>query len=446
MLRSAVLAAAVALVALPSAAHAFTAGEIVAALNAQRAANGIPAGIVERPDWSQRCVKHNDYEKQNGGVLTHEEDPAKPGYTEDGKWAGQNSVLASGSSWANGNPFEHAPIHLHQLLAARLAEQGADEHDGLVCATTWPGMTRPHPAGGVVYAYPGDGRTGVPPSEIVHESPFVPGDFVGLPEGTKTGPHVYVMVDGPWNDARTRIDSATLTGPEGAVDVRRVDNFTDQIGQYLPPGGILIPAKPLRGATTYTAAVSATAGGTQVGRTWSLTTGGNRAPTASLTVSTTTPVAGDPMTFTSTSGDADGTIASTVWDLDGDGTFDDGTGTSTVFTYAAAGTVPVSVRVTDDQGDTATSTGSVSVQPRPAMAALVPPAPAPLVRRVERTPVVTPCTRARADVKRWERLVSKARKALRRKGSRAVKRRRGRVLSKRRASLKAARGVVRRRC
>jgi hypothetical protein len=51
----------------------------------------------------------------------------------------------------------------------------------------------------------------------------------------------------------------------------------------------------------------------------------NRAPSASATYSPTSPVAGDPVTFTSTSIDFDGQIAIS-WDLDGDGRFDNGRG------------------------------------------------------------------------------------------------------------------------
>jgi hypothetical protein len=37
------------------------------------------------------------------------------------------------------------------------------------------------------------------------------------------------------------------------VEVRTVDNFTDQVGIYLPPGGIMIPVAPLTAGATYTA-------------------------------------------------------------------------------------------------------------------------------------------------------------------------------------------------
>jgi serine protease len=82
--------------------------------------------------------------------------------------------------------------------------------------------------------------------------------------------------------------------------------------------------------------------------------GGNVAPTANFSFVTNALVA----TFTDSSTDSDGTIASRAW------TFGDG-GTSTAtnpsHTYAAAGTYSVALKVTDNGGLTNTKTSSVSV-------------------------------------------------------------------------------------
>ena len=127
---------------LPSGAAAIGGPEIVQRLSQQREANGIPGGLVERPDWSADCAKHNYYGAQTG-ELRHSEDPSSPYYSAEGNWAAENSVLASGSSWNQGNPWEEAPIHLIQMLAPPLSEMGAAENDNHDCATTWPGYQRP---------------------------------------------------------------------------------------------------------------------------------------------------------------------------------------------------------------------------------------------------------------------------------------------------------------
>jgi hypothetical protein len=246
-------------------------------LNEERAAHGLPAGITEDPEWSQRCVQHNEYQRQNGGQLTHEEDPSKPGYTEGGAWAGQSSVLSAGPEWAPGfNPWDEAPIHLIQLYTPALDRIGIDDSDGLTCATTFPGMTRAPFAEHTIHTYPGDGAVGFAPSQLAQESPFVPGDFVGLPQGTVTGRHIFVYLDiaGQTGPAQVTIGDASLAGPGGPVDVRWVDNSTAEIGPYLT-GGVMIPAPPLAGGTEYAAAVTVDGPDGPLTKSWSYTTSGS---------------------------------------------------------------------------------------------------------------------------------------------------------------------------
>jgi hypothetical protein len=240
---------------LPAGAEAISGPEIVQRLSQQREANGIPGGLFERADWSADCAKHNYYGAQTG-ELTHLEDPSSPYYSAEGNWAAENSVLASGSSWSQGNPWEEAPIHLIQMLAPQLSEMGAAENDNHNCATTWPGYHRPEPTSLTAYSYPGNGVSGVVPTERAAESPSVPGDQVGLPEGTATGRYLLVYLSGiDPSDAPDVTATATLAAG-GPVDLRVVDSTNEEIGGYMPqPSAFLIPAQPLKPQTAYQADV-----------------------------------------------------------------------------------------------------------------------------------------------------------------------------------------------
>lgn len=245
-----------------------SAADSIAALNAERVANGLPGGIIENPEWSRACALHNAYMRLNG-VMEHAEDPRKPGYTSEGHFGGTSSVLAGGPGWKGGvNPWASAPIHLMQLLGPRLSVTGASNASGHACMFTWPGYQGARSEVDVIYTVPGEGRRDVAPLEQAFESPFVPGDFVGLPEGTITGPHLYALADGPFGlepslhegdnppEGDMSVASASLIGPDGPVEVRTVDNTTARIGSYLPPGGIVIPVRPLRGNADYQASVT----------------------------------------------------------------------------------------------------------------------------------------------------------------------------------------------
>ncbi|HVY77223.1 MAG TPA: hypothetical protein VG898_01820 [Solirubrobacterales bacterium] len=236
----------------------FSSAEIVHLLSLQREANGIPGALVERSDWSAGCAKHNYYEAQTGD-FGHDEDPASPYYSEEGSSAAQSSVLAFGTSWSGGNPWENAPIHLLQMLAPQLSETGAAESYGHNCLTTWPGYRRPAPATLAAYSYPGDGVSGVVPAERAAESPFIPGDFVGLPQGTETGRYLLAYLSGATGlaEASKVSASATLVGPAGPVELRVIDSTSSDVGAYMPrPSAFLIPVQPLAPLTTYRASVS----------------------------------------------------------------------------------------------------------------------------------------------------------------------------------------------
>ena len=86
-------------------------------------------------------------------------------------------------------------------------------------------------------------------------------------------------------------------------------------------------------------------------------------PVAGFTFSPTSPTAGRPVTFSSTSKDIDGAIVSQQWDLDNDGLFSDAAGPAVQHTFATAGTYTVALKVTDTSGLTATAFQSVVVGP-----------------------------------------------------------------------------------
>lgn len=270
--------------ALAAPASAATAQEAIGFLNAQRTANGIPGGIAENPQWSEGCRLHMAYLRRNGLPLGHDEDPSLPGYTELGAEAGRSSVLSSTGYESDGrNPWENAPVHLMQVLAPALSVTGYA--DG--CMWTWPGYERPDPVNPTLLPYPGGRAPNAPHLQSAAESPFVPGDFVGLRQGVTTGPHLYVMAFGA---GRGRLTAASLSGPGGPVSVRTVDNETSSsvgnIGAYLPPGGIVIPVAPLAQNSAYTASASFTDGVEKLSRTWSFRTRGDLEPAqASLDLS-----------------------------------------------------------------------------------------------------------------------------------------------------------------
>jgi hypothetical protein len=219
--------------------------------------------LIERPDWSLACAKHNSYEARTG-EFGHSENPSSPYYSAEGDWAAHNSVLAWGNlSWANGNPWEQAPIHLIQMLAPALSEMGAAENDERNCATTWPGYKRPDPGSLTAYSYPGNGVAGVLPTERAAESPFVPGDFVGLPAGTATGRYLFAYLAGvPASDTSEVTATASLRNAAGPAELRVIDSTNPQVGSYMPrPSAFLIPVQPLQPLTGYEAVAHWAVGG-----------------------------------------------------------------------------------------------------------------------------------------------------------------------------------------
>jgi hypothetical protein len=255
---------------------AVTPQQIVAKLNAQRVANGIPGGITLNVGWTTGCRHHVHYEELNGIPWTHQETPGRPGFTKDGQLAGAAGDQSYTSGWELGNPFENLPLHMATLMAPGLQQIGAYESGRRVCMSIAMGGGRQF-ANDALYAYPGPGRTGVVTSQLVHgEWPHSPGDVVGLPQGRTTGPTIYVFSVGPWQFAGPiHLTSATLRSSHGPVTIRVVDAAVHPaIRPYVAPGVFfLIPVAPLMPHTRYTAAVAVAGNGDTQAKTWSFTTG-----------------------------------------------------------------------------------------------------------------------------------------------------------------------------
>jgi hypothetical protein len=94
----------------------------------------------------------------------------------------------------------------------------------------------------------------------------------------------------------------------------------------------------------------------------------NAPPVASFIFFPAGPIAGQPVTFASTSTDPDSPIPGSGldWDLDGDGLFDDAKGPSATTSYPVQGTYTVSLRITTNATDVATLVLNVGTSAAPA--------------------------------------------------------------------------------
>jgi hypothetical protein len=256
-----VLACWAAMLAAPAAARAIAPTEALRLLNAQRAANGIPGDVVEAPGLTDGCAKHGSYIALNGGALTHGEDPAKPGYTPEGDRQTLASsgpqALSSDTRWSDtANPWLLQPIALYRLFDPEVAVAGYDDARAVACMRVGGGRapaTAPE-----LYSVPGNGRAGVPISEVNNEAPYTPQQLAGLSADQPTGPNILLFTRGLRGSAPLTATSSTLTGPQGPVDARLVTESTASeigTGSWFRGGGVLVPIAPLAPYATYVARV-----------------------------------------------------------------------------------------------------------------------------------------------------------------------------------------------
>lgn len=263
----------VAAAALAPAALAATPAQIVARLNAERVANGIPGAVVLNAAWTRGCEHHVRYEELNGIGWTHDETPGRPGYTVDGRLAGLLGDQADTGSWDTGDPYENLPLHLANLLLPSLQQVGAWDDGRRTCVRI--GNGRPIEADRL-YVVPGPGRGGVPAAQVVrNEEPASPGDVVGLSQGTATGPTIFVFAAGPWAAATPlRLVSVKLVGPAGPVPVRVVDPVAHPRIKLVTPPGVffVIPAHPLAAGATYHVTTTVAGDADEITKAWSFRT------------------------------------------------------------------------------------------------------------------------------------------------------------------------------
>ena len=174
------------------------------ALNAERAANGLPAGVAEAPDGPPAAPSTTTTGPRTAARRRPRRGGrARPGHPE-GDLAGHSAVLA-GTSWSRGNPFAAAPSTWCGSWT-----RGSS-------APVWTTVTaslhtdhRRHRSGrrrrrGLHGSRRRAHRRPAP------ESPGVavrPGDLLGLAGGHRTGPHLLVLAHGPFarDDATHLLD------------------------------------------------------------------------------------------------------------------------------------------------------------------------------------------------------------------------------------------------
>jgi PKD repeat protein len=91
----------------------------------------------------------------------------------------------------------------------------------------------------------------------------------------------------------------------------------------------------------------------------------NKPPVARFVASRKTAQVGDSIEFVSGSYDPDGSIKEQVWDLNGDGKYDDAKGDDVVYTYTTPGPHIVRLRATDNDGSSAVATQTITITPKP---------------------------------------------------------------------------------
>jgi len=285
-----------------------------------------PSGVVKLTSTNVQTVSNNSWLQDEGRLRNTTPPPGQPGTVNAVKYnaASGAEVFASGTMyWARGLGTE-ADDRIEQATYNVLSEMG----------------TQPETPEGITLDPGGSNRA---PN----------GSFTATPNPTKTNTQV-------------NFDASGSTDPDGTVvkyewDLDGNSSFETNSGSnpkvthsYTAEGEVNVRLRVTDNGGATDLAVE------------TVTVINNQPPTAALTATPSTPLAGETVSFSASgSKDADGTIAKYEWDLDGNGTYETSTGTTptTTHVYSAAAEVQVGLRVTDNGGKTATATTTVSVLP-----------------------------------------------------------------------------------
>jgi hypothetical protein len=216
-------------------------GEIIAALNQERKALGLPT-VRQDGRLSAGCAAHNRYLIKQGPryLLSsgHFEDPHRPGYSKAGDHAARTSVLAWGSSdgWAHGDPWATAPFHHFQVLNPEIQATGADERPMnlgapygqvmLECMNTLAAPLRKRPGKLHVYFVPNNGGT-VPSLQLSIEGSSV----FGTAPNTKGPPVIFVYFFG------RGVNHVRIVSAKGTFDGTPLGVPGQYVGGASGPGG-----------------------------------------------------------------------------------------------------------------------------------------------------------------------------------------------------------------
>lgn len=267
----------------PVAVSSTTATDTFNAINLRRQQAGLPA-LARNALLDLAAQAHSDYQRQNG-VITHAEQPGKPGFTGAGP---VDRLAAAGyrftqPAWAygevlvaTGNPIGASVVdallvaiyHRFILLEPRFKEMGAGSAsvpDGYTYVTVDLAADGLGPAlaPGTVTLYPIPGQQQVPTiffSDNEEPDPVPNLNAVGYPISVQAGLATPLTVD-----------SFTIQ-PHGGAPLA-VKLLTHAQDAETPDGAAaIVPLTVLQAATTYDVQFSGSAGGQAVSRTWSFTT------------------------------------------------------------------------------------------------------------------------------------------------------------------------------